>query len=122
MLTSDCAAWSTSGETSAFWLCVHTVPGCGGRAERRRERERERERDVLFFVLFFFIFYEFVFCLFRAAPWHVEFPRLGAESELQLSAYATSTAMPDLNRICDLHHSSRQHQILNSLGEARDRT
>ena len=37
---------------------------------------------------------------------HMEVPRLGVESELQLPAYATATAMPDLSYICDLHHSS----------------
>ena len=42
--------------------------------------------------LFIFIFY---FLLFRAAPWHMEDPRLGVKSELQLPAYATATAMPD---------------------------
>ena len=29
--------------------------------------------------------------------------------------------MPDLSPICDLYHSSQQHQILNPLREARDR-
>ena len=37
-------------------------------------------------------------------------------------AYARATAMPDPSRICDLHHSSGQHRILNPLREARDRT
>ena len=37
-------------------------------------------------------------------------------------AYATATAMPDLGRICDLHRSSWQCLILNTLREARDRT
>ena len=34
---------------------------------------------------------------FRAAPiaWHLQVPRLGVLSELQLLAYATATAMPD---------------------------
>ena len=41
---------------------------------------------------------------------------------LQLPAYATATAMPDLNCVCDLHHSSWQHQILNWLSEARNQT
>ena len=36
--------------------------------------------------------------------------------------YATATAMPDLNCVCDLHHSSRQGQILNPLSKARNRT
>ena len=33
---------------------------------------------------------------------HMEFPRLGVELELQLSAYATATVTPDLSHICDL--------------------
>ena len=52
----------------------------------------------------------------------MEFPRLGVKSELQLSAYTTATAMQDPSHIYDLHHSSRQRQILNPLSEARDQT
>ena len=37
-------------------------------------------------------------------------------------AYAIATATPDLNRVCDLHHSSQEHQIFNPLREARDGT
>ena len=44
--------------------------------------------------------------------WHMEFPRLGVRLELRLVAYATATAMPEPSRICNLHHSSQQHQIL----------
>ena len=33
-----------------------------------------------------------------------------------------STAIPDLSCICQLHHSSRQHRILNPLSKAKDRT
>ena len=53
---------------------------------------------------------------------HMEVPRLGVELELYLPADATATATPDPNRICNLYCSSRQHQILNPLSEARDRT
>ena len=49
----------------------------------------------------------------------MEFPRLGVKSEWQLLAYTTATAMPDLSHSCDLHHSSRQHQILNPLSKPR---
>ena len=49
----------------------------------------------------------------------MEVPRLGAESKLQLPAYATATAMQDLSRICDLHCSSQQRWVLNPLSEAR---
>ena len=52
----------------------------------------------------------------------MEVPRLGIKLELQLPAYTTVTAVQDLRRVCDLHHSSRQYQILNPLSEARDQT
>ena len=43
----------------------------------------------------------------------MEVPGLGDKLELQLLAYTTATAMPDLSRIYDLHHSSWQRQIFN---------
>ena len=52
----------------------------------------------------------------------MEVPRLRVELELQLLAYATATPMPDQSRVCNLHHSSRQHPILNPLSKARDQT
>ena len=52
----------------------------------------------------------------------MEVPRLGLKSELQLLAYTTATATPDLSRVCELHHSSQQGQILNLLSGARDQT
>ena len=60
----------------------------------------------------------FFFCFLGPHPWHMEVPRLRVESELQLLAYATATSDP--SRICSLHHSSWQIQILNPLMEARD--
>ena len=33
---------------------------------------------------------------------HMEVPRLGVESELQLQAYTTATATPDASCICDV--------------------
>ena len=51
--------------------------------------------------------------------WHVEVPRLGVESELQLVAYTTATAMMDPSHLCGLHHSFWQRQILDPLSEAR---
>ena len=38
------------------------------------------------------------------------------------AGYTTATATPDLSLVCDLHLSSRQRQILNSLSETRDQT
>ena len=44
------------------------------------------------------------------------------ESGLELLADTTATAVQDQSHICDLHHSSWQQQILNSLSKAGDRT
>ena len=53
----------------------------------------------------------------------MEVPRLETESELQLPAYyATATEIQDLSHVCELHHSSWQHQVFNPLIEARDWT
>ena len=72
------------------------------------------------FPLAFFFFFFFVFL--GPHPQHMEVPRLGVKSELKLMAYTAATAMPDPSYICDLHHSSGQHQIPNPLSEARDGT
>ena len=64
----------------------------------------------------------FVFCFLGLHPRHIDVPRLEDESELQLPAYATATATPDVSWVCDLHHSSWQLQILSPLSEARDQT
>ena len=52
----------------------------------------------------------------------MEVPRLEVKLELQLLAYATVTETRDPSRVCNLHHSSQQHLILNPLSEARDQT
>ena len=62
------------------------------------------------------------FCFVGPHLKHMEVSSLEAESELQLLAYTTATVMQDLSCICDLHHSSQQHQILNPLSKAKDRT
>ena len=67
-------------------------------------------------VIFFFFFF-----LGPHLP-HMEFPRPGVKSELQLLAFATATATQYLNRVCKLYHSSGQLQILKPLGEAKDWT
>ena len=53
---------------------------------------------------------------------HMEIPGLivKLELQLQLQAYATAIATPDLSHICDLHRSLWQYGILDSLSKARD--
>ena len=64
----------------------------------------------------------FFFVFLRPHLQYTEVPRLGVESELQLPAYATVTAMRDPSHTCDLCHSSWQRWILNLPSEARDQT
>ena len=53
---------------------------------------------------------------------HIDVPRLGVRSELQLLTCATATAAQDLSDICNLHHSSPQRRILNPLMRTRGLT
>jgi len=72
-------------------------------------------------IVFFLSFCLFVcFCFLGLHPRHKEVPGVGVKSELQLLAFAIVTAMGNPSRVCDLHHSSQQFQILNPLSEARD--
>ena len=54
--------------------------------------------------------------------WPIKVPRLGVQLELQLPAYTAATTMWDPSGICDLHHSSQKHWILNPLRKAKDGT
>ena len=76
-------------------------------------------RHFILFILFHFILF-FVFL--GPHQGHMEIPRPGVKSELQLLAFATATATWDLRRVCNLHHRSPQHRTLNPLSEARDPT
>ena len=74
--------------------------------------------SLSFFLSLFLSF--FLSCLFRAA--HMAYGGSQARGPVGAvaPAYAIATAMKELSRICDLHHSSRQGQILRPLIEARD--
>ena len=52
----------------------------------------------------------------------MEVPRLRVKLEQQLLVFARATAMWDPSHICDLYHSSWQHQIPDLLIETRDQT
>ena len=64
----------------------------------------------------FFFFFSFS-CFLGSHLRHMEVPRQGVTSELQLPAYTMATAMREPRFLCDLHCSSR---ILNPVSEARD--
>ena len=69
--------------------------------------------NTTFFYFFFF---------FRAAGEAYGSSQARVKLELELLAYTTATATPDLSHIFDLYHSSRQRCIFNPLGRARDWT
>jgi len=92
-------------------------PGLSGRIAALNH-----SRDTIFPTIHVCEVFWFVFCFLGPHLWHMESPRLGVESELQLLAYTTATATQHPSHICDLHHSSWQHQILNPLRKARDGT
>ena len=77
---------------------------------------------VYLFMYLFLFYFSLVFCFLGPHLWHMEVPRRGVKLELQLPAYTAATATQDLSLICNLHHSSLQHRILNPLSEAKDQT
>ena len=79
-----------------------------------------KKSQMSFFSFFFFFF--FFFGILGPHLQHMEIPRLVVQSELQLLAYATVTAMPDPSHSGELHHSPQQHRILNPLSKVRDQT
>ena len=76
----------------------------------------------LFMHSLFFFLVLFCFCFLQPHPVAYRNSQARVESELQLPAYPTATATQDLSCICNLHHSSQQHQILSPLSRGRDRT
>ena len=72
---------------------------------------------IFYFILFSSLLF-YYFCFLRPHLRHMEVPRLGVESKLQLPAYTTATATSDPSPVCDLYRSSWQHCILNPLSEA----
>ena len=82
--------------------------------------EDQVNRSSLFLAAsLYFIFFS---CFPGPYSQHMEVPRLGVELELELPAYITATATPDLSHIYNLHCGSQQCWILNPLSEARDWT
>ena len=73
-------------------------------------------QNLLVWCIHIYIYIYFFFL--EPHPQHMEVPRVGVKSELQLLAYTTATTMWDPNYVCDLYHSSWQC----SLSEARDWT
>ena len=65
---------------------------------------------------------DFLICFLGPHLWQYGSSQPGVQSELQLPAYATAMATPDPSRVFDLHDSSGQHWIPNSLSGNGART
>ena len=106
----------------AIWLlCFHEL--CPSLMKEEWKRERATVSRSLLIYIYIYTHththtHTHTFVFLGLQLWHIEVPRLGVESELQLPAYITT--MWDPSCVCDLHCSSRQWQILNPLSEARD--
>ena len=74
-----CGLWARLGTPDAAYVCSAKV--------------------ILNYSSFFFVFF---LPFLQLQLQHLEVPRLGVELELQLLAYPTATATPDLSHICDL--------------------
>ena len=114
-LWPDCLDSQVDQEPTFMWdfytqALSHTTTQCN--SSHTCDKQQIQVYTRAFFFFFFFV-------ISGPHPRHMEVPR---QSELQLLAYATATATPDPSHICNLHHSSRQCQILNPLSEARDGT
>ena len=92
----------------------------GGREERKFNISSKQKKHTLKLQLVAFFFFFFFFVFLGPQLRHMDVPRLGVESELQLLAYVTATAVWDLSHVCGLHYSSWQRQILNPQSRARD--
>ena len=94
------------------------MPQVQPKRKKRKEKKKENISQTLVEVqsrmklvpLFFFFFL-------GLHPQHMEVPRLGVESELQLQAYSTATAILDQSCVCNLYHNSWQCWILNRLSQ-----
>ena len=77
---------------------------------------------VFMYYLFNVCMYVCMYLLFRATPVAYGSSRLGLESEPQLLAYATATAMQVSSHVWGIHHSSGQCWFPHPQSEARDWT
>ena len=105
-----------------WWECKLVQPlwRTVGRFLKKKKNGVTIKKKKKWSYCFLFVCFFSSFCPLGLHPRHMEVPRLGACSKLQPPAYATATATQDLSHVCDLHHSSRQRQILNPLSKDRD--
>ena len=118
---SEALAWAWVSRSEYPWLFLHQGQCCGWASlvllitltgSTSAKNHQGTLRNNFFFV----------FCLFRAALMACG----GSQARGPIGAIAAGLHRSHSNAgsdcVCDVHHSSRQHRILNPLREARDRT
>ena len=113
-------SWSLQLLGWLLWCESNSWPGnfCMPQVRLKKGKEKKEKKKKKCQTLHFIYIYIYIYIL-GPHPRHIEVPRLGADSELQMLATATWHQ----NCIFDLYyHSSLQRQILNPLSEARDQT
>ena len=83
-----------------------------------RGAAHSRETVISICLFFFFFFFGFLGLHLQ----YMEVLRLGVKLELQLPVYTTAIVTQYPSCVCDLHHSSQQCLIFNTLRKASDRT
>ena len=94
---------------------------------KKKKKIHVGEKNLTWFSIYIWLIESFLqqaffffFSLLLLRPRHTEVPRPEVKSELQLQAYATAGATPDLSHICHLYRNLWQHQTPKLLSEARD--
>ena len=105
-----------------FWGVTRTKPERGGQRFMRKGFCCRSVPSFIYLMRIILFFFFFFFFFLGSHLRHLEVPRLKVQSELQLPAYSTATAMLDWSCICDLCFSLWQHRILNPLSKAKDPT
>ena len=103
-------------------VSILTGVSCSPKVGNKEGTESKNSKEIVFALRVVLAPILFIYLVFFLQPHlrHIETPKRGVESELQLPAYTTATATPDLSHICNVHCSLRQGWILNPLREARD--
>ena len=89
---------------------IYSPGALGSSSNLRRPWSCHDAYKACFVYLFIYLF---IYLLLGPHPQHMEVPRLGVESKLQLP----TTATPEASSVCNLHHSSWPHWILNELSK-----
>ena len=107
-------------------LCLHVILAKAlGKLQPQELSQHAKDCQKKSYLLCFLVFLFVCFCLFafsRATPTACGGSQVRGLIGTAAASLCQSHTMRDPSRVCDLHHRSWQHRILNPLRKARDRT